>query len=181
MRLILLTIFFNFFILLQAETINGHVLPPEPDQVINNSTLLGIDSNNNVVRDDEELDVIKRFAKDPEFPKTKTAIAMQYAWASQKILENPTMESSKFEDDVIGCKFYWIRQKAKTLTLTAFEAMQFGVKHKIYDSKVKDTILNTRARIERKFEYNSALSGQIFQGQEKTIDMCQTNIDRLGE
>jgi len=37
-----------------SETINGHVLPPEPDPKINNSTLLGIDSNNNGVRDDVE-------------------------------------------------------------------------------------------------------------------------------
>ena len=34
--------------------INGHTLPPEPDPNINNSTLLGIDSNNNGVRDDVE-------------------------------------------------------------------------------------------------------------------------------
>ncbi|GIT98510.1 hypothetical protein [Sulfurovum sp. TSL1] len=37
-----------------SETINGHTLPPEPDPKINNSTLLGIDSNNNGVRDDVE-------------------------------------------------------------------------------------------------------------------------------
>ncbi len=161
------------------KEINGYKLPPEPDETLNNSTLLGIDVNDNGVRDDVEIYIIKRYSKDPEFPKTKTAIALQYAWASQKILENPTMDSSKFEDDVIGCKFYWIRQKAKTLT--GLETMQFGVKHKIYDYKVKDKILNTRARIERKFEYNSALSGQIFQGKKNTIDMCQINIDELGE
>ena len=34
-----------------SETINGHTLPPEPDPKINNSTLLGIDSNNNGVRE----------------------------------------------------------------------------------------------------------------------------------
>ncbi len=63
------------------EVINGHKLPPELDETLNNSTLLGIDSNNNGVRDDVERYVIKRYAQDPEFPKTKTALAMQYAWA----------------------------------------------------------------------------------------------------
>jgi len=163
----------------EPEIVNGYILPPEPDETLNNSTLLGIDSNDNGVRDDVEIYVIKRYAKDPDFPKTKTALAMQYAWSSQKILENPVIETKQIMSNAIGCKFYWIRQKAKTLT--TFEAMQFGVKHKIYDSKVKDKIFNTRVRIERKFEYNSALSGQIFEGKEKTIDMCQININELGE
>ena len=163
----------------EPEIVNGYILPPEPDKTLNNSTLLGIDSNDNGVRDDVEIYVIKRYAKDPEFPKTKTALAMQYAWSAQKILENPTMESSKFEDDAIGCKFYWIRKSTKNLT--TLEVMQFGVKHKIYDSEIKDNMYNTRVRIERKFEYNSALSGQIFQGQKNTINMCQTNIDEIGE
>jgi len=34
--------------------VDGHVLPPEPDPVLNNVTLLGIDVNNNGVRDDVE-------------------------------------------------------------------------------------------------------------------------------
>ena len=34
--------------------VDGHVLPPEPDPVLNNATLLGIDVNNNGVRDDVE-------------------------------------------------------------------------------------------------------------------------------
>ena len=161
------------------EVINGYMLPPEPDETINNSTLLGIDFNENGVRDDVERYVIKRFAKDPEFPKTKTAIAMQYAWASQKILENPTMESRKFEDDTISCKFYWIDKVTKDLPI--LEAMQFLNKNDILDNQVTDTIYNTRIRIERQFKYNRALSGNIFQGRENTIDMCQTNIDELGE
>jgi hypothetical protein len=36
------------------KEINGHRLPPEPDEALNNSTLLGIDTNNNGVRDDVE-------------------------------------------------------------------------------------------------------------------------------
>jgi len=61
---------FSFFLLLCVSTfaesnttsktiqtpwvVDGHVLPPEPNQTINNSTLLGIDSNHNGVRDDVE-------------------------------------------------------------------------------------------------------------------------------
>jgi len=34
--------------------VDGHVLPPEPDPAVNDATLLGVDSNNNGVRDDVE-------------------------------------------------------------------------------------------------------------------------------
>lgn len=36
------------------EAINGYQLPPEPDPVLNNSILLGIDANENDVRNDVE-------------------------------------------------------------------------------------------------------------------------------
>ncbi len=41
--------------------VNGHTLPPMPDEKINNSTLLGIDINNNGVRDDVERWIYKEF------------------------------------------------------------------------------------------------------------------------
>ena len=44
-----------------SETIHGHILPPKPDPKINNSTLLGIDSNNNGVRDDVERWIYKTY------------------------------------------------------------------------------------------------------------------------
>lgn len=55
--LILLLLTSNIY----SETINGHILPPEPDTKINNSTLLGIDSNNNGVRDDVERWIYKTY------------------------------------------------------------------------------------------------------------------------
>ncbi|MDT8338793.1 MAG: Ig-like domain-containing protein [Sulfurimonas sp.] len=179
------------------KEINGYKLPPEPDPAVNNSTLLGIDFNNNGVRDDVEIYVIKRFAKDPEFPKTKTALAMQYAWSAQKILENPTMESSKFEDDAISCQYYWFDKKQKDINQRiinldetdfnaaiqeALKAGKWRSENKVFnDSEIKDKIYNTRARIEQKFSYNSALSGNILKTSPATAEKCQTNIDELGE
>ena len=74
-----------------SETINGYTLPPEPDKATNDATLLGIDSNNNGVRDDVERYVIIEEAKNPNFPKIWTAISLQYAWSRQKMIENPTL------------------------------------------------------------------------------------------
>ncbi len=39
---------------LSQQTINGIAVPPEPDPTVNNATLIGVDSNNNGIRDDVE-------------------------------------------------------------------------------------------------------------------------------
>jgi len=163
------------------KEINGYRLPPEPDPTLNNATLLGIDSNDNGIRDDVERYIITRYAQDPKYPKTKIAIALQYAWASQKIIENPTMESSQFEDDALACESYWLDQKTKDLS--GFEYGKFSKKHSVFGSyKIKDKIYNTRKRIERKFNYNTALSGNILvDKKDDTLDRCKTDIDKLGE
>ena len=177
--------------------VNGHVLPPEPDPVLNNATLLGIDVNNNGVRDDVERYIYERFGKDPEYPKTKIALAMQDAWATQKILETPTIESKKYLDDAIDCQFYWFDKKNKVindeiieLASTDFDqayeldkqVIIWERKNKVFnDIKLKDMKLNTKERILRKFKFNEACSGHIFRGRKESIENCQTNIDTLGE
>lgn len=181
----------------EPEVINGYILPPEPDEKLNNSTLLGIDSNNNGVRDDVEIYVIKRYAKDPEFPKTKTALAMQYVWAEQQIIDNPVIESRKFMTDSIDCETYWFHQKQKEINQKIIElgetnfdeAIQETIKagkwrqeHSVFnDTAINDKIYNTRERIERSFEFNQACSGHIFDGREAKLDYCHTNLDELGE
>ena len=160
--------------------INGYILPPEPDPAINNSTLLGVDSNDNGVRDDVERYIVKRYAQDPKYPKTKTAIALQYAWASQKILENPTIESKKYIDDAIDCQYYWLERE--TENLSGFEFGKFARQHEVFnDPDLKDEIYNTRQRIEQKFGFNASLSGNIFDGRERSISNCRTNINEIGE
>ena len=165
----------------EPEIINGYTLPPEPDPDQNNATLLGIDSNDNGIRDDVERYVIKRYAQDPKYPKTKTAIALQYAWSSQKILGDPTIDSSEYEDDALACESYWV--DLETRNLSGFEYVQFRVKHKVFgDPEIKDKMYNTRERINQKLSYNAALSGHILEDKkERVIDRCRTNIDELGE
>lgn len=166
------------------KVLNGYQLPPEPDEKLNNSTLLGIDYNNNGVRDDVERYIIKRYAEDPKYPKIKTAIALQYAWASQKVLENPTMESKKYIDDALDCQYYWADKETEKYTrgLSGFEKGKYYRKLKLLNDPVlKDKIYNTRARINQKFTFNAALSGNIFDGRSESIDNCRINIDELGE
>jgi len=50
-------------------TVNGHTLPPEPDKALNDSTLLGIDSNDNGVRDDVERWIYTKYKEYTECHK----------------------------------------------------------------------------------------------------------------
>jgi len=38
-----------------ATTVNGNPIPPRPDDTVNNSTIKGVDTNNNALRDDVEI------------------------------------------------------------------------------------------------------------------------------
>jgi hypothetical protein len=178
------------------EVINGHQLPPEPDPAVNNSTLLGIDVNKNGVRDDVERYIILRYSQE-EFPKTRTALAMQYAWAMQKIIENPTRKSAKYSNDAIDCQYYWFSKKQheqkkrfsellKTDRQAAFELdsemAKWRMKYKVFnDAGINSVIFNTRERTRQDFAFNGAMSGGIYPGRNKSIDNCQTNIDLFGE
>ena len=162
------------------KVINGFKLPPKPDEKKNNETLLGIDFNHNGIRDDVERWVIHHYANDPKYPKTKTAIALQYAWASQKILENPTMESKKYLDDALDCQYYWLNKK--TQGLSGKDSIHFSVLHTVFgDPVLKDKIYNNKERIEQYFRFNKALSGHMFEGRDESIRNCRYDIDAYGE
>jgi len=193
---------FGFILLLlltsnmYSETINGHTLPPEPDPKINNLTLLGIDSNNNGVRDDVERYIYKRFPKE-DYPKTRTALAMQYAWANQKIIESPTLKSAKYINDATDCQWYWFNQKQRSQKQQAIKliktdrraALEISIemqkwrdKYKLHkDDGLNSIIFNTKECIKQDFAFNGAMSGGFFPGRDESIENCQTNIDLLGE
>ena len=176
-----------------AET-NEYKLPPEPAPKINNSTLLGIDSNNNGVRDDVERYIYERFGKDPEYPKTKTAIAMQYAKAYQFIMANDPQnafenKSYKKIDYALDCKWFWYDEVTKKFNLSSIEGSiagtEFRLKNKIYDDAYKEKLFNTKSRMKAYFYYNSSLSGHILSGGggilSSTKDKCDFDIDSLEE
>ncbi len=57
-----------------GQTINGNVIPSRPDQAVNDSTVKGIDSNNNGVRDDVEI-LVASFSKASTYSGTTFRIA----------------------------------------------------------------------------------------------------------
>ena len=102
----------------EPEIINGYILPPEPDETLNNSTLLGIDSNNNGVRDDVERKIVITY-KEP----IKIELMMAMAEVGQEILNNPvggTIDNQKKMSRIGDCSMYLKRQKKRPSNRFAF-------------------------------------------------------------
>ena len=88
------------------DDVMGKNLPPQPNQKINDSTIAGIDANNNYIRDDVELAIFKEY---PNSPKIREA-ELQYAQALQLELTQvnrsetliPVMKKENKAIDCIG-------------------------------------------------------------------------------
>jgi len=97
-----------------------NTLPPMPDKSKNNSTLLGIDSNNNGIRDDVEIKLLRYKPRIYNFrPYMKVCnkssiigIAFQYAKAFQRILKGfdgnkkSAYRLEKITSRAVYCKVY---------------------------------------------------------------------------
>jgi len=144
-----------------SETINGHILPPEPDPKINNSTLLGIDSNNNGVRDDVERWIYKTY----DYP-IERGIFMQSARAYQKVIVDPKKahETVKYMDRSYSCGRFW-RLNDKEL----YEKYRF----KYMDKDLEKIQFNTLKRHMAYERYNAEFSGEVFGSPEASKSNCE--------
>ena len=151
-----------------SKEVSGRTLPPEPDLDQNNATLLGIDSNDNGIRDDVERSIIVKYVD-----KVKVELMFQYARVDQKILgsdltKEKAMELEAEGGKAINCRMY--------------------LKHK--DIKVKRAAknserltYNTKERVKKYIEYNKLLSGGVFGGSKGDwqADACDFDVDLLLE
>lgn len=156
--------------------VNGHRLPPEPDETLNNSTLLGIDTNNNGVRDDVERWIYNEY-KD-EHP-IYIDIAMQEAREDKLILEHPE-KAKEIHDEVnkaVVCQGYY-KYEAKYYgdpILIQEDAVDEYFRSKIY--------FNTEERKEAYEQYDSLLSGDsytLIEGKKQKA-MCDFNTSKYEE
>jgi len=160
--------------------INGHTLPPEPDKTVNDSTLLGVDVNGNGVRDDVERYIIIEESKNPNFPKTWTAITLQFAGAWQKMIETPAIESRKFLEDVSACREYFIDKYTKNMSYQDYRVWRKS-HSSLLGVNLEDKLFNTKERIQQRFKFNEACSGNIFDLRKAEIGACHVNIDEIRE
>ena len=137
----------------EVIVINRHTLPPEPDPAVNNATLLGVDSNDNGVRDDVERWIYETYKdKHPIY----IDIAMQAGRAYKLVLEHP--ERAKEIREVIiapsHCAWYY-QNDAKYFNEPLL------VNEKI-TSPVQGKYFNTKERNDVYWEYDTLLSGGIY-------------------
>jgi hypothetical protein len=130
--------------------VNGHTLPPEPDSQVNNSTLLGIDSNDNGVRDDVERWIYETY-KDKH--PIHIDIAMQGARAKQKMLKDPS-KAKEIHDEMsapLDCESYYKVCVDKPIIETRINSKYF-----------RKIIFNTPDRKNAYLEYDRLLSGDSY-------------------
>jgi len=162
--------------------VDGHRLPPEPDPAVNNATLLGVDVNDNGVRDDVERWIYDRY-KD-EHP-IMIPLKMQVARAYQKIIVDPSKakETTKIMETAEYCEW----------AFTSLSANYFGRKPLVLiepedaikeDKEMKYVQYNTTQRARAYGNYNQKLSGGVYELEypnEKWIENCDFNTTKYIE
>ena len=152
----------------KAEVINGYVLPPEPDPAINKATLLGVDSNDNGVRDDVERKIIKTYKI-----KVKIEYMLIDAKIAQEILKNPignADEMQKKNNRQLHCLSYLEDKKVLTGS-ESIDTIDF----------IENNVYNTKARAKAYSEYNQALSGGVYGSSpaDWNAEACDFNIEQM--
>ncbi|SFV55173.1 Bacillolysin (Neutral protease) [hydrothermal vent metagenome] len=136
--------------------VNGHVLPPEPDPTVNNATLLGVDSNDNGVRDDVERWIYETYDHPIE-----RGIFMQSARAYNKVIVDPSKahETMKYIVNVSHCESYWsmgiLRMQKRNLNYT------FG-EYRSGEDEIGPIQFNTMKRHMAYTRFNGELSGGVY-------------------
>ena len=135
------------------KEISGHRLPPEPDPTINNATLLGVDTNDNGVRDDVERWVYETY-KEP----VEIGIMLQSSYAYQKVIVDPSkaMETKKYIDQYTSCLKYWMFSAEKNNEIYSISPFR------TIEKELQIIQLNTMDRHMAHQKYLGELSGKTF-------------------
>jgi hypothetical protein len=164
-------------------SMGDYYIPPiMPNPITSDLTLLGVDSNNNGVRDDVENYIYDRFKGYKNY-KVEREIAMQFARAAQLLIQDPekAYEDKKYliGSRVNSCQEYYYDTYTKNQSFE--EYITYTENHKIFDADFKDVIFNTKQRLKAYFKYNESLSGHVFEGRFHTKDNCDFDIDAILE
>ena len=154
------------------EMIEGHLLPHEPDNP--DATLLGVDKNDNGVRDEVERWIYKEM---PTYhhPEIERVIAMTSAKAYQMTLKDPTNKDDKVlqaMEKAHNCWMYYEISRDLPMDGTIGN----------FSNKLKDEVFNTKERLKTYFDYDYTLRGRVFWSADWSkldTSYCEDNIDVL--
>jgi len=136
--------------------VDGYELPTEPDKALNDSTLLGIDTNDNGVRDDVERWIYETYDHPIE-----RGIFMQSARAYNLVIVDPSKahETMKYIVHVSHCESYWsmgiLRMQKRNLNYT------FG-EYRSEEDEIGPIQFNTMKRHMAYTRFNGELSGGVY-------------------
>ncbi|RUM63516.1 MAG: hypothetical protein DSZ03_05235, partial [Sulfurimonas sp.] len=137
-----------------------------------NATLLGIDANNNGIRDDVERWIFLEMKIYNGYEKIERAIAMQEARANQMVLaQNDDSVVHKAMVASIDCWFYYHRLRNLPLN-------DGGEK---FSMALEDKVFNTKERLQTYLQYNHRASGRVTTSTPtlKKRTQCEADIDKL--
>ncbi len=160
------------FIANKDEVIHGHTFDP----VANNTTLLGIDVNDNGVRDDVERWIYHTYRdKHPIY----VDIAMQGARGWQKVLEDPT-KAKEIHDEVSApmyCEAYY-KNDAKYFNEQLL--IEEDINTKYFRQNI---VFNTEERKNAYWQYDTLLSGDSYAlpKSETRKQLCDFNTSKYEE
>lgn len=146
---------------------------PEDPGSVNNETVLGIDINRNLVRDDVEIWILKNYEK-----QIQQKSLMQYAINYQKFWgEEPTQEmafeAQKSTEKMIECLFYY----AFPSDIDNVIIMQ----REDASDELRTRMMNTPDRLRAEGRISDLLTGHIFVDQDYGKDACDFDVDALEE
>ena len=151
--------------------VNGHTLPPEPNEVLNNATLLGIDSNNNGVRDDVERWIYETYGHPIE-----RAVFIQLAKALQYRMghANEAWKYRQPTSDAVTCSSYWEDPSPYPIRINNYKTPADELQPIQYNTQLRKLDNDT---------YQKALSGGVIQDNglepEEWIQKCQFDANTL--
>ncbi len=129
-----------------AEVVKGYTLPPEPNKALNHSTLLGIDSNNNMLRDDVERWVVKQ-----PWSHQRIAGALQRMRGLQILInEDIGDENIRSAFGSMTERAYFASRHNPSLTEQLREEDEFAAR-----------MFNTKERKKAYLDYDASFSGKI--------------------
>jgi hypothetical protein len=153
-----------------TQIIDGYRLPPEPDPEINNATLLGIDSNDNGVRDDVERRIYLEQKK-----AVDRAVLMQEAKALQTLFIDPVGDAIATEKRI-----------TRAMECSAFVMFRYGIQLELNKADplgssryIDEATLTTPRRMKAYLQYDQALSGGVYSASPPWVlddSVCDFNI-----
>ena len=157
---------FSFISSLWAEKPDNAIfanLPPDPGAA-GKATLVGIDSDNDGVRDDVQRWIVMNY---PNSEKTRTALR-QLAVDLQNSILDVTSKA------VVKSNFNIMR---KSMACLGYVSKSVGIDYYSLRPSLQAVMLNTAARSRAFLKGDYLLSGEVFKGFDRGVQNCNFNPD----